>query len=170
MDPGRPPVTVSVPGRGGGPAEVLTAGPLPDRPAGPRWARGAAAATGAVLVGVLALAQDQELSPPAPLAAPSAAPARSAPPVAVPATAGRGVAAAVALRRVGPDAPYVERLLVTVALDGRDLEGDRPGRRHGEQVTLLDLAAPGFAVALPGRSLPVAVGVLDPTRDRKSVV
>ena len=159
-------MTVSIPGRAGTPAEVLSGGAPPDRPPTPRGVRAAAAGVAVLVVGALAFGQDPE----PPSAAPVPSPVRSPVPIAAPDAGARGVAASVGIRRVGPDAPYVERLTVTVALRGADLEGDRPGSPQGRPVTLVGVEARGFFVTLPGRTLPVALGELDPTSTEVLVV
>jgi len=161
-----PPVTVSVPGRTVGPVEVLADGGPPDRPPLPRWARPVAAGAAGLALVALAGAQGRQEAPsPAPSAEPAAstsAPAFVRPPA-------RGVAATVALRRGGPDAPYAERLTISVALRGADAGGVRYGPAQEVPVRLLEVVATGFEVGLAGRRAPVDLGVLDP-RSLETVV
>lgn len=176
MDPVPPRVTVSIPGRSGSPAELLTGGPPPrERAPVPRWVRPVAAAAGVLALTAFALGQGRDAgAPPAASATPEPSAARTAARTdaarAAPDPGPRGIGAAVTLRRVGPDAPYVERVTLTVTLRGADLQGHRPGSPPGQRITLLEVAAPAFQVSFPGRPPPVALRVLDPTSTEVVVV
>ena len=165
MDPAPPPVTVSIPGRGAGPVEVLSAGPA--GPAGsarrplPAWAQGAVVAS--VLLAVVATGAQRE-SP----AAPAADPARTAPAV-LPATSVAGVSSSVALAERAERAPFVTPITVAVVLRPSDGRGDSGGSPQAGDVALLDVTARGFGIVV-SRTPPFLLGALDRTSGAPTVV
>lgn len=139
-----PPITVTVPGRGSAPAELLAVGPpAPRRPPLPGRVRAVALAAVAVLgAGVLTAASYE---PPPPQAAP-------------PAPRVTGVSAQAFPSPGGPRAAELVvgfGLGVTVAgLPGR---GDSGSPSEQDQLQLLELTGRGFVLRLAGEPFPVQV-------------
>ena len=160
MDPAPPPVTVSIPGRGAVPAEVLDAGPRRrERTPLPPLARGLVLSAVLLLLAAFAVAQGRSGAPP-----PQPAPA------ALPDTGVDGVSAQVSLGAPSPDARFVTRITVSVALRPSDGRGDGGGGPQPGDVTLLDVTARGFAVDVGGRAPPLVLGGLGRTSTTRTVV
>lgn len=135
-----PPITVSIPGRGEAPAELLAVGPAPSRrPALPVRERATAWGAGLVLSAGVAFAATYE-EPPAPQ-----------PPRAVP------VAPPVSASVVSLDGErFLERFGLLVRPAVRLARGDSGSPSVEEQVQVLALTARGFEVRL-GTATPAAL-------------
>lgn len=137
-----PPITVTIPGRGEAPAELLAVGPpplrLPRRPASPWWTGLAAVAV--LVAGVVTVATDDP--PPAPRPLPVVA-------------ADVGVSAATAGLVGGQDRELVTRFSLNVLVEGVGGPGDSASPSEEAVVTLVDVTARGFEVVLGGVVLPL---------------
>ena len=125
-----PPITVTVPGRGEVPSELLAVGPPPPRrPPLPRALRGQALLVGAVLVAGLLAAADLRGRPPAPAVLPV-----------VPSV--QGVTASAT---VGGEERFVVRLDLLLTVEELEAgRGDTGGESEPVLLRLTDVVARGF--------------------------
>ena len=150
-----PPVTVSVPGPGGDPPDLLISGPSPSH-------RSRLAPVLALLaVAVLGAAAVRGGTTPAP--APDPAPSR--PPVQ---TVTSGITATASLGGAPTDQPGVQRLTLTVGLPAFDGLSDSGGRLLGDEMQLVGVRVRGFAVQADGAGVPVPLGRFGRSRDGRS--
>ena len=145
MDREPPPVTVTAPGSGGPPPDLLEGAPA--RPRRPRPAVLLALVTVAVL-GAAALRGSEP-------AAPERRPAPVAPAVR---TATSGIIATASLAGAATGSPYAQRLALTVDLPAFDGRGDSGGRLLGDEVLLVDVSARGFTVTPDDPRSPLPLG------------
>lgn len=147
--PERPPpaITVTIPGRGAAPEELLAVGPPPSRrprrPRLPLRLRGLLAAVLLVLAGgvLTAVQQEQEQVPPRPAAR------------------GQAVQGVTASAQLDEQREQVVRLALRIVLAGEETgRGDTNGPSEPEQLRLLDVRVRGYQVRLVGRSLPLRLG------------
>lgn len=131
MDREPPPVTVTAPGYGGPPPDVLEGAPV--RSGRPRST--AVLAVLALTVLGAAVVGGRSTAPPAP---------RSTP-VAPEATDAAGITATASLAGAPTDEPYAQRLTLTVDLPPLDGEG-AAGRMRGDEAALVEVQVRGFTV------------------------
>lgn len=144
------PVTVTTPGGGAGPGEVLSSG-RPPRPGPPRAVSGLAAAATAVLAAGLLVAQHVRRPTEAPRAA------APVPPFSRP-VADDGITATATLGGAPTGQMYTQRLTLTVVLEPYDGRGEPGLRLLGDEVALVDVRLRGFAVVPDDRRTPVPLG------------
>jgi hypothetical protein len=139
-----PPITVTVPGRGAAPEELLAVGApeLPRRAPLPLRLRALTTAALLVLGAGVAAAVDLGDAPP--------------PPRPVPLVGFPGVTARAQVEEQGP---LVTRIALEVVVAGGSTgQGDTGGPAEAEQLRLVDVTARGFQVRLVGRSAPLVLG------------
>lgn len=124
-------MTVTAPGRGGPPPDLLEGAPAAARRPWPTVALGLVAV--AVLGSVAVRGAGESPGPP---------PATSAPPR----TVTSGITASASLAGAATDQPYAQRLTITVELPAFDGRSDSGGRLLGDEVVLVDARVRGFTV------------------------
>ena len=126
-------MTVTAPGSGGRPPDVVEGAPEP----GPRRRPLAVLAlVGVVVLGVAAVRGGDG----------TAQDARPAPPAAPAVAAVAGITATASLSGAPTDRAYEQRLTLTVDLPAFDGRSDSGGRLLGDEVVLVDVQVRGFAV------------------------
>jgi hypothetical protein len=138
-----PPVTVTIPGRGAAPAEVLAVGdPAPRRPPLPPRLRALTAAVLLVLGSGVAAAVDQRSVEPPPPVPPQA-----------------GFPGVTARAQLDEQRELVTLLQLEVVVAGGGTgQGDTGGDTEPEQLRLVDVTARGFSIQLVGRAVPLVLG------------
>jgi hypothetical protein len=134
VDREAPPVTVTAPGSGGPPPDVLEGAPARRTP--PR-AGAVVALLAVVLLGTAAVRSGD--GPPAP-------DPRPAPAVPPPRTVTSGITATASLAGAATDEPYAQRLTLTVDVPAFDGRGDSGGRLLGDEIVLVGVRLRGFTV------------------------
>jgi hypothetical protein len=142
----RPPprITVTVPGRGLAPAELLAVGPPPQRarPRTPLRLQALVLAALTVLGAGVAAAVEQESVPPAPRPVPQS-----------------GFPGVGAVGAVEQEREFAVRLALEVVVAGNGTgQGDTGGAAQPEQLLLVDAVSRGFQVRLVDRSTPLVLG------------
>ena len=136
MDREPPPVTVTAPGSGGTPPDLLQGAPArPTR----RWPTAVVAVVAVTVVGAAVVRGDGTTPPPSP-SSPPAQPAQPA------RTVASGITATASLAGAVTDEPYAQRLSLTVELPAFDGRGDSGGWLLGDEVLLLAARVRGFAL------------------------
>ena len=145
MERDPPPVTVTAPGDGGPPSDVLeSTPPTLRRP----WQAAALALLAAAVLAAAVVGGGDE----------SAAPAPERPSRPAERTATSGITARASLAGAPTGQPYVQRLTLTVDLPAFDGRGDSGGRLLGDEVLLLDVSARGFTLEPDDPRHPVPLG------------
>ena len=154
-----PPVVVTVPGRGGRSAELLSGGPdlRPPRGPLPRRVRLLALTGVALVTAGLLVAQD----------------ARTADEPPPPASAGQGndrdgLTATASLGAARTDERYTQRLTLTAVLEPYDGLGGSGDRLLGDEVGLLDVRVRGFSVVPDDVRVPIPLGRFGRARSGRS--
>jgi hypothetical protein len=124
-------VTVTAPGAGGPPPDLLESAPAASRRP---WPTVALALVAVAVLGSAAVRGAGK--PPVPL------PTTSAPPR----TVTSGITATASLAGAATDQPYAQRLMITVELPAFDGRSDSGGRLLGDEVVLVDARVRGFDV------------------------
>lgn len=145
-----PPISVTIPGRGAAPAELLAVGPpatgRAPRPV-PRPSRVVAALAVAVLGAGVLVAHDLVTAPEPPFVLP-------------PTVSVAGVTASSALVR-DRSRPLVQRLELSVRLEAASGRGDSGGGPQPGDLVLTAVEVRGFGVRLPAQPPPLLLGDVD---------
>jgi hypothetical protein len=150
VDRERPPVTVTAPGSGGAPPDVLQGAPPRS---GRRWPTAALVLVAVVVLGVAAVRGQGETAAPAP--SPPAGPPPAPPPELTPTS---GITATASVAGATTDQPYVQRLTLTVGLPAYDGRSDSGGRLLGDEILLLDVSVRGFTLEPDDPRSPLPLG------------
>ena len=145
-----PPITVTIPGQGAAPAELLAVGPPAPARAAPRPSRGVrvVGALGAAVLAAGALAA-QDLRN------------RPAPPFVLPPTVSVSGVSATSSAVRERSRPLVQRLVLTVQLEPATGRGDGGGGPQPGDLVLNAVEVRGFGVRLAQAQLPVVLGDVD---------
>ena len=127
-------MTVTAPGAGGPPSDLLERSPAPSRRP---WTAAVLTVVAAVVLGAAVVGGVDEPAPVPPQAAPAP------PPLITPTS---GITASASLAGAPTDQQYAQRFTLTVHLPPFDGRGDSGGRLLGDEVVLVGVRTRGFTV------------------------